>query len=68
MAGDENISMQEAEGGGDATGGIKKGKRTGAASGRTVVNGSGRRWRGRTVDWRRTRRAGAELIDEASGS
>ena len=27
MAGDENISMQEAEGCGDATGGSKKGKR-----------------------------------------
>ena len=38
-----------------------------AASGRTVVNGSGRRRRGRTDYWRRTRRPGVELTDKREG-
>ena len=58
MAGDENISMQRAEGGGGTTGGIKKGKRT-----RGKRKGTGHR------QWLAAR--GADLrpaADEASGS
>ena len=58
MAGDENISMQRAEGGGGTTGGIKKGKRR-----RGKQKGTGHR------QWLATR--GADLrpaADEASGS
>jgi len=59
MAGDENISMQEAEGGGgDATGGIKKGKRT-----RSKRPNGGQRQR--QAMERADRRLAA---DEASGS
>jgi hypothetical protein len=58
MAGDENISMQEAEGGGDVTGGIKKGKRR-----RGKQKGNGHR------QWLATRGADLRLAaDEASGS
>ncbi len=59
MAGDENISMQEAEGGGDATGGIKKGKRTTRSK---RPNGGQRQ---RQAMERADRRLAA---DEASGS
>ena len=60
MAGDENVPVhEEAEGGGDAMGGTKMGKRGATGSARAIGNG----WRQEELidHWRSAKRAVVEL-------